>query len=106
MNRTTIIESLKKALREVVPDATIILYGSVARGEARPDSDIDLLILVNEDTLSLQEELDITAPIYYIEMETGVDISSIIMPRKKWEGRSFKTPFYVNVMNEGIELWH
>ncbi|MDF9829069.1 nucleotidyltransferase domain-containing protein [Parabacteroides sp. PF5-6] len=104
MTRTSIIQSLKSALQEVIPEATIILYGSEARGEARPDSDIDLLILVNKDTLTFQEELDITEPIYHIEMEAGVDISSIIMPRKKWEERTFKTPFYVNVMKEGIVL--
>jgi predicted nucleotidyltransferase len=104
MDRKMIIQSLKSAIREVVPDATIILYGSEARGEARPDSDIDLLILVDKDSLTLQEELDITAPIYDIEMETGIDVSSIIMPRKKWEGRPFKTPFYINVMNDGIVL--
>jgi len=31
------------------PDATIILYGSFARGDHRADSDIDLLILLNQD---------------------------------------------------------
>ncbi len=34
----------------------IILYGSVARGEANEDSDIDLLVLVDIDSRVLQEE--------------------------------------------------
>jgi len=37
-------------------------------------------------------------------LETGVIISSIILPKSNWENRPFKTPFYVNVMNEGIVL--
>lgn len=32
-------------LREAAPDATVILFGSHARGEARTDSDIDLLVV-------------------------------------------------------------
>lgn len=28
----------------------VILFGSAARGEARPDSDIDLLVIVDDDT--------------------------------------------------------
>jgi predicted nucleotidyltransferase len=28
----------------------VILFGSTARGEARPDSDIDLLVIVDDDT--------------------------------------------------------
>src|SRR5947208_1315741 len=29
----------------------VILFGSIARGEAGPDSDIDLLVIVDDDTL-------------------------------------------------------
>lgn len=39
-----------------------------------------------------------------LSLETGVIISSIILPKTKWENRPFKTPFYLNVMNEGIVL--
>jgi uncharacterized protein len=30
----------------------VIVFGSVARGEAGPDSDIDLLVIVDDDTLA------------------------------------------------------
>ena len=48
MRRTEIVDMIRSILHKVAPNAQIILYGSEARGEARPDSDIDLLILVDE----------------------------------------------------------
>ena len=41
MRRPQIIERIRKALGQVAPDAKAILYGSEARGDACPDSDID-----------------------------------------------------------------
>ena len=36
-------------IREEIPEAEVRLFGSHARGDARPDSDIDLLITVTDD---------------------------------------------------------
>lgn len=91
-------------MRSVAPSAQTILFGSEARGEARTDSDIDLLILLDGERLSLAQEEAVTLPLYELELRTGVSISPIVMSRKQWENRPFKTPFYVNVINEGIVL--
>lgn len=104
MNRTDIIEQIKKTIHNIAPSAKTILFGSEARGEAHSDSDIDLLILVDGEKLSLQQEEAITLPLYELELKTGVSISPIVMLKHLWDNRPFKTPFYVNVMNEGIVL--
>ena len=104
MRRAEVIEQIKDIIRRVAPTAKTILYGSQARSEARVDSDIDLLILLDGEKMTLEEEEAITLPLYELELKTGVSISPIVMLKKLWENRPFKTPFYINVTNEGIVL--
>ena len=104
MRRTEVIEQIKDIIRHVASTAKTILYGSQARNEARSDSDIDLLILLDGEKITLKEEEAITLPLYELELKTGISISPMVMLKKLWENRPFKTPFYINVTNEGIVL--
>jgi len=104
MNRPEIVSQLREIIRREAPNAKVILYGSEARGNARPDSDIDLLILVDKEKVTLEDEQKITYPIYLLELNTGVLISPMVIAKDMWENRPFKTPFYLNIINEGVEI--
>lgn len=47
MNKEELLDRVQKIIRQVEPEADIILYGSRARGDARHDSDWDFLILLD-----------------------------------------------------------
>ncbi len=48
MSKDEIIERIKNKVHSIDPTATVILYGSYARGDFNENSDIDLLILVDK----------------------------------------------------------
>lgn len=98
------LTEIKRAVESVAPDAEVTLFGSRARGDARPGSDIDLLVLVNREQLSCDDKMDINLPLYKLELQWEIPINAIIHTRKQWYDRPFRTPFFMNVMNEGIRL--
>ncbi len=104
MRREHIVNQIKEIIHRVAPTAMTILYGSEARGDAKEGSDIDLLILLDGDKLTLKDEEMVTSPLYDLEVKTGVIISPMVTLKNLWNNRPFQTPFYVNVMNEGIVL--
>lgn len=102
MRREHIIDAIKTGPSSLMIEVEVRLYGSEARGEAHEKSDIDLLVLVLKDKVTLQDELEITAPLYDIELQTGVLINALILPKREW-GRKV-TPFYENVIQDSIVL--
>lgn len=104
MKRPDIVKQITETMHRIEPTAHIILYGSEARGDARADSDIDLLVLLEEDNehTLVERELNIVRQLYEIELETGVIISPHIVLRRLWEQQT--TPFSMNVIKEGITL--
>ena len=51
-----ILITIKDTVRSAGPNATVIYYGSFARGDNQDDSDIDLFILIDKEKLTGEEE--------------------------------------------------
>jgi predicted nucleotidyltransferase len=103
-SKTKILNQIKKIVKDKEPSAKIYLYGSRSRGTAKDNSDWDLLILLNRDDISNEVEREITYPLYDLEFDTGEVISPMIYSEKEWNSKYKVTPFYQNVMREGILL--
>ncbi len=96
-----LLKRIEKTIHEIAPDATVILYGSQARGDSHELSDIDLVVLLDKASITRTDEKRVKYPLYDIEFETGIIISPIVFTKKAWEEKHNKTPFYENVSREG-----
>ncbi len=96
-----ILDRIKKIVLERDPSAKVYLYGSRAKGTMKPDSDWDLLILLNKDKITAEIEKNVTYPLYDLEFEIGEVISPMVYSEREWNSRHKVTPFYANVMKEG-----
>lgn len=107
MRREEFIHSIKKVAKETAPMGTqIVLFGSQARGDARQDSDWDILILIDKEERITNSDFDrIAYPFVELGWHLDADINPILYTKNEWKKRYF-TPFYQNVTKEGIELWH
>ncbi|HEX9640363.1 MAG TPA: nucleotidyltransferase domain-containing protein [Candidatus Krumholzibacteria bacterium] len=95
---------IKRAVRAVEPDAEIILYGSRARGTAQPDSDWDLLILVDGPVDSARKT-SIRHRIYEVEWDSDEVLTSMIFSREDWNSPLYRAmPFHQNVERDGLTL--
>jgi predicted nucleotidyltransferase len=99
-----LLTDLKRQLTELYGDRLrgLYLFGSHARGEAREDSDIDVLMVLDEYE-SAFTEIERTGRIAGdLSLEHDCVISLIPMRQVAWVEQ--QTPFAFNVRQEGVPV--
>lgn len=101
MKKETLLKQVKQNVQQIDPQAEVILFGSRARGDARPDSDWDFLILTDKKmTSELQQEIWDT--LYEkVELPNLQVISALIHEKGTWQQTHQVTPLYQNIKQEG-----
>lgn len=102
--KQSVLDAIARRAHEVVPPgSTILLFGSQARGDARPDSDWDILILLDKDRITSQDHDNIAYPIHMLGWDIDEIINPILFTKTYWDNNPY-TPFHQNVEEEAIEL--
>jgi predicted nucleotidyltransferase len=96
-----ILRKVKELVKATDPEAEVILFGSRARGDAKEDSDWDILILTPK-AVNLKVEQVFRHKLFELELEFGQAISTFVYSKADWNGKHRATPFYHNIEEEGI----
>lgn len=100
-----ILQKIKDLLtKSLTNKGTAYLFGSRARGSAHTDSDWDILVILDKETLESKDYDEITYPLSALGWEEDQIISPILYTKKEWQKQSF-TPFFKNVEREKVVLY-
>lgn len=97
-----VLKQIKSTLRDAFADRFqgVMLYGSEARGDACPDSDIDLLVLLTGPVNEGEDSWTCIRALYPLVLELERPIHAKPTDIRAYEMQEF--PLYRNVKQEGI----
>lgn len=99
-----VLSQIQTLARETVPEGSLVmLFGSRARGDAKKDSDWDILIVLPKKSLEQKDYDDVSYPFVELGWKLNEQINPIMYTQDEWRANSI-TPFYDNVVREGIRL--
>ena len=99
-----ILNELKQELQALYGDRLVklILFGSYARGEANPDSDIDLLAVLKSPVSQVQEISYMSELCVKILLDYDELVSIVPMSEDRFNAKD--VALLRNIQREGIEL--
>lgn len=98
------LSEIKRRLVEMFDIKAFILYGSVARGQADEESDVDLLIVTSK-TLTRFERHEITNVVFEANLQYDTTFSTLVVDLKSWEtGIISVLPVRDEIIRDGIQV--
>lgn len=98
-----VLSMIGNTIRSAEPTAEAIVYGSRTRGDARNDSDWDVVIIVDTPEESQTQFKKLSYDIWVMGLDSGIEINPLIYTRKQWDN-SRPTLFKYNVLKDGIRI--
>jgi predicted nucleotidyltransferase len=99
-----ILENIRQLKRQLIPNERLILFGSQARGDDRPDSDWDLLVLLNKGKRNFIEDSNKYAyPFTEMGFKYNTLINAKVFTETEWQKQKTSI-FYKNVEQDKIEI--
>ena len=102
MNNQKLIEMVRERVLEQIQPERLILFGSRARGDERPDSDVDLLVVMKTDAPQYRRSLPIRRALRGLPV--GVDII-VYTPEEFYDWQGASLSLVSRAMREGRELY-
>lgn len=97
LNEKLSISALTNQAKRIMPKGCHVwLYGSRARGTASPDSDWDILVLVDKESIDSDDFDKLGFPLIEYGWRYGEDLSPQIYTTNEWNSMRI-TPYYQNV---------
>lgn len=102
MNLPVILNEFKRELHSLYGERLkdVILFGSYARGEARADSDIDVMVVLRGDVAPGREIDRMIDVITELSLKYSVLLSVVPVAEDKYLRRN--SPLLLNVRREGV----
>jgi predicted nucleotidyltransferase len=105
LNRPQILQRLQKALQDLTTRhheiEQVVLFGSLARGDAVPGSDADLLLIVHDSPWPF-----LARSIYYRPAHVGIGVDVFVYTQAELQAMlAAGNPFVAQALREGVTLF-
>jgi uncharacterized protein len=103
-NQSKALHVIKKRVMDLFDVVDFVLFGSVARGEADEESDLDLMIVVSQP-LSRTKRHEITDIVFEVNLEFSTNFSTLVVDQESWStGMLSVLPLKDEIAKNGIRI--
>lgn len=100
-----LLRQMAAVIREEIPEAEVRLFGSWARGQARPNSDVDLLITVSDEWLAHHDRWDVLDRLRWRLSQPSTPVDLLLVSQSQVEQRrGLRSSVIEGAYREGLRL--